>query len=49
MLGACKIDNFILSFQGDTSVVVPIVLSFGVEFLCCLHFMYIFICIVKFG
>ena len=31
------------SFQGDTSVVVLTVLCFGVEFLCCLSLMYVFI------
>ena len=31
------------SFQGDTSVVVLIVLCFGDEFLCCLSLMYVFI------
>ena len=29
--------------QGDTSVVVLIVFCFGVEFLCCLSLMYVFI------
>ena len=37
------------SFQGDTSVVVLIVLCFGVEFLCCLSLMYVFIFLVQFG
>ena len=37
------------SFQGDTSVVVLIVLCFGVEFLCCLNIMYVFIFLVQFG
>ena len=31
------------SFRGDTSVVVLIVLCFGVDFLCCLSLMYVFI------
>ena len=31
------------SFQGDTSVVVLIVLCFGVELLCCLSHMFVFI------
>ena len=30
------------SFQGDTSVVVLIVLCLGIEFLCCLQLLYIF-------
>ena len=34
---------YYLSFQGDTSVVVLIVLYFGVEFLYCLHHLYVFI------
>ena len=33
----------ILSFQGDTSVMVVIVLCFGVVFWCCLQLMYGFI------
>ena len=37
------------SFQGDTSVVVLAVLCFGVEFLCCLSLMYVFIFLVQFG
>ena len=37
------------SFQGDTSVVVLIVLCFGVEFLCCLSLMCVFIFLVQFG
>ena len=37
------------SFQGDTSVVVLTVLWFGVEFLCCLSLMYVFIFLVQFG
>ena len=37
------------SFQGDTSVVVLTVLCFGVEFLCCLSLMYVFIFLVQFG
>ena len=37
------------SFQGDTSVVVLIVLCFGVEFLCCLSHMCVFIFLVQFG
>ena len=35
------------SFQGDTSVVVQTVLCFGVEFLCCLSLMYVFIFLVQ--
>ena len=35
-------------YQGDTSVVLLSVLRPGVEFLCCLHRMYIFIFLVKF-
>ena len=44
--GPCKIDLsppvilFYLSFKCDTSVVVLIVLCFGVVFLCCLNLMY---------
>ena len=38
-----------ISFQGNTSVVVPFVLCFGVEFLCCLYLMYVFIFLFKFG
>ena len=34
--------------KGDTSVVVLFVLCFGVEFLCCLNLMYVFIVSVKF-
>ena len=37
------------SFQGDTSVVVLFVLCVGVEFLCCLNLMYVFLVLVKFG
>ena len=39
------------SFQGDTYVdlVVLTVLCFGVEFLCCLSLMYVFIFLVQFG
>ena len=37
------------SFQDDTSVVVIIVLWFGVDFLCCLHLMHVFVYLVKFG
>ena len=37
------------AFQGDTSVVVLIVLCFGVEFLCCLSLMYVFLLLVQFG
>ena len=37
------------SFQGDTSVVVLTVLCVGVEFLCCLSLMYVFIFLVQFG
>ena len=37
------------SIQGDTSVVVLIVLCFGVEFLCCLILMCVFIFLVQFG
>ena len=39
----------ILTFPGDTSVVVLFVLCFGVEFSCCLNLMYVFIVLVKFG
>ena len=48
-LGACKTELsppvilYYCSFQGDTSVVVLIVLCFGVEFLCCFSLMYVFI------
>ena len=31
------------------SVVVPFVLCFGVEFLCCLNLMYVFMFLFKFG
>ena len=54
-LGACKtgislpVILYYWSFQGDTSVVVLIVLCFGVEFLCCLSRMYVFIFLVQFG
>ena len=42
--------NFILlTFQGETSVVVLILLCFGVEFLCSLSLMYVFIFLVQFG
>ena len=34
---------YYLSFQGETSVVVLIVLCFGVEFLCCLSLMCVFV------
>ena len=34
---------------GNTSVVVLFVLCLGVELLCCLHLLYIFIFLVKFG
>ena len=34
--------SILLSFQDDTSVVVIIVLCFGVEFLFCLHLLYVF-------
>ena len=34
---------YYFSCQGDTSVVVLIVLCFGLEFLGCLHIMYVFI------
>ena len=54
--GTCKAglspapSSFIfLIFQGDTSVVVLFALCFGVEFLCCLNLMYVFIVLVKFG
>ena len=40
---------YYLSFQGETSVVVLIVLCCGVEFLCCLSLMYVFIFLVQFG
>ena len=54
-LGACKtglsppVILYYWSFQGDTSVAVLIVLCFGVEFLCCLSIMCVFIFLVKFG
>ena len=38
-----------ISFQSDTSVVVLVVLCFGVEFLCCLSLMCVFIFLVQFG
>ena len=41
--------RILLSFQGDTSAVVLFVLCFGVEFLCCLNLMHVFIVLVKFG
>ena len=41
--------SYYRSFQGDTSVVVRFVLCFGVDFLCCLNLMYVFIVLVKFG
>ena len=37
------------SFQGDTSVVVLFVLCFGVDYLCCLHLVYVFMFLFKFG
>ena len=37
------------SFKGDASVVVLTVLCLGVEFLCCLHLICVFILFVKFG
>ena len=36
------------SFKCDTSVVVLFVLCFGVEFLCCLNLMNVFLVVVKF-
>ena len=53
-LCACKIDLrsiylYYQSFQGDTSVVILFVICFGVEFLCCLNLMYVFIVLVQFG
>ena len=45
----CKIDLsspvilYYRPFQGDTSIVVLFVMCFGIEFLCCLSLMYIFI------
>ena len=51
-IGACKIDLnsrvilYYWSFQGDTSVVVPFVLCFGVGFLCCLNLMYVFMFLI---
>ena len=49
MLNWFKLPSILLLdlIKGDTSVVVLIVLGFGVEFLCCLHLMYAFI--VKLG
>ena len=53
-LGACKTglsppSNFILLIvPGDTSVVVPFVVCFGVEFLYFLNLMYVFIFLFKF-
>ena len=38
-----KLIRWLLSFQGDTSVVVLFVLCFGVEVLCCLDLMYVYI------
>ena len=35
--------SYYLSFQGETSVVILTVLCFGVEFLCCLSLIYVFI------
>ena len=35
------------SFQDDTSVVIHGALCLGVEFLCCLHLMYVFIFLIK--
>ena len=35
-------------FQSDFSVVVLIIFCFDVEFLCCLHLLYVFIYLVKF-
>ena len=43
-----KLQMSSISFQGDTSVVV-LVLCFGVEFLCCLSLMCVFIFLVQFG
>ena len=40
-----KLQMSSISFQGDTSVV----LCFGVEFLCCLSLMCVFIFLVQFG
>ena len=44
-----KLQMSSISFQGDTSVVVLVVLCFGVEFLCCLSLMCVFIFLVQFG
>ena len=44
-----KLQMSSISFQGDTSVVVLVVLCFGVEFLCCLSLMCVFIFFVQFG
>ena len=41
-----KLQMSSISFQGDTSVVVLVVLCFGVEFLCCLSLMCVFIFLV---
>ena len=43
------LSNVLETFQGDTSVVVLIVLCLGVEFLCCMHLMCIFIFWLGFG
>ena len=55
-LGTCKIDLspqvilYYWSFQGDTSVVVLIVLCLGVYmFLCCWRLMYVIIFLVSLG
>ena len=43
-----KLQMSSISSQGDTSVVVLVVLCFGVEFLCCLSLMCVFIFLVQF-
>ena len=53
-LGACKIDLspqvvLLISFQDDSSVVVPFVLCFGVEIVCGLNLLYVFVFLFKFG
>ena len=49
ILAVQKCNLYYWLFQGDTSVVVPFVLCFGVKFLCCLYLMYVFIFLLKFG
>ena len=51
-LGPCKtglslqVSLYYSAFQDNTSVVVLFVLCIGVEFLCCLNLMYVFITVV---